>query len=198
MSSKKRKHIDLDFVKSLCEKELSWNEIAAELSVSRSCLYKWRKEVNFQGSKDCLQDHQLDNLISNHIEGQPRRGEVLVGAYISSLGYDVPRSQLRESLHLIDPNGFVLRKNKPIRRRAYSVIGPHHLWHHDGNHKLIRWGIVIHGCIDGCTRNVIYLAARDNNTSQVVLDLFKDGVTRYQLPFRVRGDKEKMFWSPDT
>jgi len=187
--SKKRKLIDPDLVYSLCESNISWNEIANELHVSRSVLYKWRKDSNFQGPKINVDDIQLNQLISNNIEGQPRRGEVLVGAYISSLGLDVTRNQLRKSLHRVDSDGILFRKTKPIQRRVYSVAGPHHLWHHDGNHKLIRWGIVIHGCIDGCTRNIIYLAARDNNLSQSVFDLFINGVSRYQLPDRVRGDK---------
>ena len=54
--------------------------------------------------------------------------------------------------------------------------------------KLIRWEIVIHGCIDGCTRNIIYLVARDNNRAETVLNAFVEGVARYQLPLRVRGD----------
>jgi hypothetical protein len=113
----------------------------------------------------------------------------MIESYISSLGFQVTRRELRESIQRVDPEGIELRKKKPIRRREYSVPGPHYLWHQDGNHKLIRWGIVIHGCIDGFSRSIIYLAARDNNTSKAVFDLFKDGLTRYQLPDRVRGDK---------
>jgi hypothetical protein len=48
---------------------------------------------------------------------------------------------------------------------------------------------VIHGCIDGDTRTVIYLEALDNNLSTSTIVLFKDAVKRYQLPARVRGDK---------
>lgn len=74
-------------------------------------------------------------------------------------------------------------------RREYNVAGPHHLWHMDGHHKLIRYGLITHGCIDGNTRTVIYLGLRDCNKSAVVLQLFKEGVTEFQLPSRVRGDK---------
>lgn len=42
-------------------------------------------------------------------------------------------------------------------RRVYNVAGPHHLWHHDGHHKLIRYGLITHGCVDGFSRTVIYL-----------------------------------------
>ncbi|KAI6006192.1 hypothetical protein F5J12DRAFT_721182, partial [Pisolithus orientalis] len=31
----------------------------------------------------------------------------------------------------------------------YHVKWPNALWHMDGHHKLIQWGIVIHGFIDG-------------------------------------------------
>jgi len=92
-------------------------------------------------------------------------------------------------MHRVDPEGVLERSRKPIKRRVYSVPGPHYLWHMDGNHKLIRWGIVIHGCIDGCTRYIIYLVARDNNRAETVLDAFVEGVARNQLPLRVRGDK---------
>lgn len=44
-----------------------------------------------------------------------------------------------------------------IFRRVYNVPGPNHLWHMDGHHKLIRYGLVTHGCIDGNSRVVIYL-----------------------------------------
>ena len=69
------------------------------------------------------------------------------------------------------------------------MAGPHHLWHMDGHHKLIRYGLITHGCIDGNTRAVIYLGFKDSNKSSVVLDLFKAGVKEFQLPSRVRGDK---------
>jgi hypothetical protein len=59
----------------------------------------------------------------------------------------------------------------------------------DGHHKLIRYGLITHGCIDGNTRCVIYLGLDDSNRSTAVLKLFKDGVSEFQLPYRVRGDK---------
>ncbi|KAG2134987.1 hypothetical protein BD769DRAFT_1293898, partial [Suillus cothurnatus] len=36
----------------------------------------------------------------------------------------------------------------------YKVSQPNALWHMDGHHKLIHWGIVIHGIIDGYCRTV--------------------------------------------
>jgi hypothetical protein len=188
----KRKLIDADVVIALCERGLGWNAIACHesVNVSRETLRKWRIETGFNGLKESIDEAALDVLVANHISNQPRRGEIMIAAYVSHMGFQVSRKDLRNSIHRVDPEGVLERKKKPIHRRMYSVAGPHHLWHQDGNHKLIRWGIVIiHGCIDGCTRNIIYPSAQDNNLSSTVLQLFKLGVERYQLPSRVRGDK---------
>jgi hypothetical protein len=47
--------------------------------------------------------------------------------------------RVRESQSRIDPEGSMLRRLQYLRRRYYSVRGPQHLWHVDGNHKLIRY-----------------------------------------------------------
>lgn len=58
----------------------------------------------------------------------------------------------------------------------------------DGNHKLILWRFVFHGCIDGYSRQIIYLDCLTNNRAASVMSLFREGVQRYGLPSRVRGD----------
>ncbi len=56
----------------------------------------------------------------------------------------------------------------------------------DGNHKLSRWRMVIHGAIGGFSRMIVYLKCCRAHT---VLDLFKIAVHQYGLPSRVRMDK---------
>ena len=53
---------------------------------------------------------------------------------------------------------------------------------------LIRWGIVIHGFIDGYSRLVTGLRASDNNRGETVLDLFLSAATVNSVPSRIRGD----------
>jgi hypothetical protein len=53
---------------------------------------------------------------------------------------------------------------------------------------LIRWGIVIHGFIDGYSRLITGLQASDNNLSQTVMDVFWAAAQVYGVPSRMRGD----------
>ena len=187
---RKRRNVDIDVVNRLRQIGLSWKIIAEhpEVNVSRDVLLKWRKEVDFVEPKQSIDSDNLDKLVVDHTLCQPRRGEISIAAHVSCSGFKVSRQQLRDSIHREDPEGVEERSRKRIKRAVYHSDGPHHCWHIDGNHKLIRWGIVIHGCIDGCTRNVIYLAARDSNRSTIVLEAFEDGVARYQIPMKVRSD----------
>ena len=59
----------------------------------------------------------------------------------------------------------------------------------DGHHKLIRWGMVTHGGIDGYSRLVVYLHCSNNNKAVTVYDLFLTAIRQYALPSRVRSDQ---------
>jgi len=39
-----------------------------------------------------------------------------------------------------------------LRRRVYTNPGPNSVWHLDTHHKLVMYGIVTHGLIDGFSR----------------------------------------------
>lgn len=59
----------------------------------------------------------------------------------------------------------------------------------DSNHKLIHYRIVIHGCVDGFSRKIIYLNAASDNKADTVLQMFYKGMEESGIPVRVRGDK---------
>ena len=100
----------------------------------------------------------------------------------------VQRARVRESLQGVDPVGRSIQRRYAICRRVYNVHGPNFLWHIDSNHKLISQRFVIHGCIDGFSRLVIYLQCCTNNRADTVLHYFQCGVQQFGLPSRVRGD----------
>ena len=59
----------------------------------------------------------------------------------------------------------------------------------DSHHKLIRWGMVTHGSIDGYSRLILYLKCTGNNRSTTVYELFVQAASNFGLPSRVRSDQ---------
>ena len=53
---------------------------------------------------------------------------------------------------------------------------------------LIRWGIIIHGFIDGYSCLITGLRASNNNLASTVLDLFLNAAAVYGAPSCLRGD----------
>lgn len=48
---------------------------------------------------------------------------------------------------------------------------------------------MIHGGIDGFSRLVVYLHASTSNRASTVLALFRDAISYYNIPSRVRSDR---------
>ena len=59
----------------------------------------------------------------------------------------------------------------------------------DGNHKLVRWKMIIHAGIDGYSRLIVYMKCSNNNKATTVLDLFTEATKSYFVPSKVRSDK---------
>jgi hypothetical protein len=43
------------------------------------------------------------------------------------------------------PFGRAQRSCRRLIRHDYIILGPHDMWHIDGHHKLIRYGLITHG-----------------------------------------------------
>lgn len=81
-----------------------------------------------------------------------------------------------------------------VRRRVYHSEGVNHVWHIDGNHKLIRWRMVIHGGIDGSSRLIVYMKCTTNNAASTVLSLFEAAISAYGCPQSIRSDLGGEMW----
>ena len=136
-----------------------------------------------------ITEQELDNQVRDIKTFHPNCGSKNLAGYLAVRNIKVPRERLRQSLQRVDPVGVSVRRCRAIHRRVYSVSRPQALWHYDGNHKLIRWRFVVHGCVDGFTRIPVYLACNTNNKASTVLGCFLNAVAQWGLPSRVRSDR---------
>ena len=183
-------YIEKDLIEQLRETGMTWIAIARFIGVSEKTLSRKRSELGVEEGFSDISDDDLDREITHTLELTPYSGEIYVWGSLKGKGIKVQRSRVRESLRRIDGIGRALRTWYAIYRRTYNVAGANHLWHIDSNHKLISWIFVIHGCVDGFNRAIIYLQCCKDNKASTVLSLFEDGVDEFGLPSRVCGDQE--------
>ena len=150
-------HIDPDVLKEATSshRHITLTALSNALGVHRQTLAKQLKAHNLTTPRySDIPDHALDILVRHFRELHPKSGSRYVQGFLASHGIKVQRSRVRASIRRVDGLGQVLRNHATIDRREYSVPYPNYLWHIDGHHKLIRWGIVIHGGADGYDRMV--------------------------------------------
>ena len=80
------------------------------------------------------------------------------------------------------------RARHALHRKKYSVSS-NDFWYIDEYHKMIRWGIIIHGGIDGYCRLVTFLQASSNNNADTMFQAFNSGISEYGFPHRVQMNK---------
>ena len=170
----------------------SWEKIASLFGVSRWTIYRKVQRYGLSGLNQfsLLSDTQLDEIVTDYLSRHGlTTGRTYLAGYFKSLGLRVQRRRMRESLARVDPANTALRWGIVVFRRQYCVPWPNSLWHLDGHHSLIRWGLVIHGCIDGFSRRIMFLKCNNNSLSQTVLELFLNATEKDGLwPSRIRVD----------
>ncbi|XP_024869433.1 uncharacterized protein LOC112453108 [Temnothorax curvispinosus] len=164
--------------------------MANHLGCSKSTIYKKLRELNMlmRARFSQISDDELKITVAQIHQEHPRAGHIMMQSYLKAAGVFVPRHRTRETLNAIDPIGAASRWSQAIRRRTYKVATPNSLWHIDAHLKLSRWGFVIHGCIDGYSRLIIYLVCETSIQADPVVNFFVNAVNSYGLPSRVRSD----------
>ncbi|XP_059928273.1 uncharacterized protein LOC132472585 [Gadus macrocephalus] len=177
----------------LLESHFKVGDIAKQLGVSKRTIRRRMTEygLSVRQTYSNITDEELCRVIFQFISNCPNAGIRTVTGHLNSLGIRVTQHRVRQGLKAVDPVGNFLRglQLNTVPRVPYSVPGPLSLWHIDGNHKLIRWKIVIHGGIDGYSRRIMFLSANTNNRASTVLQCFLTAVAEHGLPQRVRSDK---------
>ncbi|CAB4006490.1 hypothetical protein AWC38_SpisGene3841 [Paramuricea clavata] len=186
-------HVQPEMLEKLLGLGFSKEKIAKMYGVSRWTIYRRIQEYNLLHLSEFsnLSDAEIDEVLRDYTSRHGRTtGEVLIMGYLRSRGIHLQRRRVRNSMARIDPENAALRWGAAVYRRRYQVPWANSLWHLDGHHSLIRWGLVIHGCIDGFSRRRIYLHCSSNNLASTVLTLFLDAIEKdgELWPSRIRVD----------
>uniref|UniRef100_A0A3Q3FD54 Integrase catalytic domain-containing protein n=1 Tax=Labrus bergylta TaxID=56723 RepID=A0A3Q3FD54_9LABR len=168
----------------------SLSEVASVLRISRPTLYKLMREYNIRRTKfSNISDEELDATISEVKAEHPHVGEVMLNRHLRARNIIVQRRRLRDSIKCLDRAGVESRRTTTIQRQVYTVPFPNYIWHIDGNHKLIRWKLVVHGAMDGYSRKLMFLQCSSNNRADTVMELFSTAISENGRPCHIRTDK---------
>lgn len=185
-----RVFVNLDLVELLRSVGYTWDQVSKALMVGRTTIWRRIRDAGITLTKySDISDSSLDERVLQILGHHPHCGQVLIRSMLESQGVHIQRQRLRECVQRVDPEHCMSRWREPVIRRTYCVPGPNSLWHVDTHHSLIRWRCVIHGCIDGYSRLVLYLKCANNNRSDTALQLFVSATLAYGIPSRVRSDK---------
>ena len=152
-----KKVVNLDFLKDATDpkRRITLETLAQKLGIHRNTLRYKIKAAGLHTQFSSLSDQDLETLVKVFREQQPESGLRYFMGFLRRHGLKVQRQRVRLAVKRVDHLGQTLRQRRTkVSRQRYHVSRPNALWHIDGHHKLIHWGIVIHGCVDGYSRAV--------------------------------------------
>ena len=179
--------------------------LATLLGIHRNTLRYKLRALGLNKQFSSLTDNQLDHVIKIYKKLRPNSGIRYTSGFLHCHSLQVQRECIRMSLQHVDGLRHALQRNDAIMRRTYISQMSNAVWHLDGLHKLIQYGFVIHGTVDGHDHvigktavayqsltlflQVVGLRASTSNTASTVLSLFLNSVEEYGCPSQVCGDR---------
>lgn len=151
--------VTTDDIQPLKALNYSYTKIA-RIFISRDTRYQRMEESGIY--TECFTEispPKLDCVVQATKTEHPNAGEVLLRGHLLQQGIN--------EYHV----NTVMRSSRMVRRIPYSVPCPNILWHIDGNHKMIRWCLVVHASVDGFSRTIVYIKCANNNRADTVLEL---------------------------
>ena len=154
-----KKHVDPKVLHEAFQKgrQIPIKILASILGIDQKTLRARMEEMDIDPGYDKISDEELDTLVRQYRQENPGGGRAyIIGRLRAAHSLRVQRHRVIASMTRIDHLGQGLREQvgKKKERTQYHVPRPNHLWHIDGHHKMIAWGIVIHGIADGYSRKV--------------------------------------------
>lgn len=172
---------------------LSFLEKYHSIELSRRTLFNRLKSYGLSRRGCNVEENQIRQYIIEELDGPGRLSgyRAMWRRLKVKHGLNIPRSLVARLLKEIDPEGSLNRQARRLRRRNYLNPGPNYCWHADGYDKLKPYGFPIHGCIDGFSRRILWLALeKSNNDPKVIGRLFLNTVKRAEgCPVLVRTDR---------
>lgn len=157
-----KKSINLEFLEEAMNPRrcTSLQELADKLGIHRNTLRYYLKAHNVDYGFTSISDSDLDMITRTFRKQYPDSGIRYLIGFLRRNNVRIAKRRAMASIHRVDRVGTCIRfqRQKKTRRTTYSVPRPNALWHIDGHHKLILWGIVIHGVVDGYSRIVRHIA----------------------------------------
>jgi hypothetical protein len=137
--------------------------LASILGIDRKTLRARKNEMGIDSGFDEISDNDLDNLVREYRQENPAGGRgYVIGRLRAVHLLRIQQHRVSDSMNRIDRLGQAMKQRvgKKKEPKVYQVPRPNALWHIDGHHKLIAWGIVIHGVADGYSRMVCIITLR--------------------------------------
>jgi hypothetical protein len=130
-------------------RHLKMNAIATLLGIHRNTLRYKLRTMGLYHRFTHLSDSDLDVILKIWKRLRPSSGLRYAAGFLRRHGIRIQKERVRHSMIRIDGLGQELRRHDGIMRREYISCMSNAVWHFDGMHKLIMWGFVVHGGVDG-------------------------------------------------